>query len=117
MAQHVLPDGEEVPALLREDAVDEVRRVLVVGSLVPHDQAPVDFAQLHLVLQHLLLKNVSMFYDLLYFLFATFPKVRNYIRVLLPDGMIFSCHLIPRPGFEPSVELHQTGTFEGRSTH
>ena len=36
--------------------------------------------------------------------------------MLLPDGF-FSYHLMPQPPqFEPSVECHQTETFEGRST-
>jgi len=50
VAQHVLADAEEVAALLREDAVDEVGRVLRVSLLVPHDQSAVDLAELHLTL-------------------------------------------------------------------
>jgi hypothetical protein len=41
VAQHVLPDAEEVSALLGEDAVDEVGRVLRVGSLVADNQGKV----------------------------------------------------------------------------
>ena len=50
--------------------------------------------------------------------FAAIPKPRTKIWVLYLHGAarIFSYHIIRRPGFEPSVEFHQTETFEGRST-
>ena len=51
MTQNVLPHTEEVLPLLCEDLVDEVRRVLGVGSLVSNDQSTVNFAQFHLIFQ------------------------------------------------------------------
>ena len=52
MTQNVLSNAEKVTTLFRKQAVEELSGVLVVGLLVPHDQASLYLPQLHLILQH-----------------------------------------------------------------
>jgi len=88
VAQYVLADAEEVPALLREHLVDEVRGVLGVGLLVADDQAAVDFAKLHLIFQHFLLDECG---KLSQRVFSSLKK-RFYLASLSNSYYLQSCY-------------------------